>query len=61
LNESMRDTDFGDLIVFSLIILYLIHDIFGLFLIFRSKLFHSEIVDGINDVIDILSLLLGVV
>jgi hypothetical protein len=47
------------IIVFSLIILYLIHDIFGLFLIFRSKLFLNETVGGMKDVIDILSLLLG--
>jgi hypothetical protein len=40
---------------------YLRHDIFGLFLTFRSKLFHNETVDGIKDVKDILSLLLGVV
>jgi hypothetical protein len=46
--------------VFSLI-LDLKHDIFGLFLTFRSKLFHNETVDGIKDVKDILSLLLGVV
>jgi hypothetical protein len=39
----------------------LIHDIFGIFLIFRSKLFHNETVDGIKGVIEILSLLLGVV
>jgi hypothetical protein len=37
------------------------HDIFGLILTFRSKLFHNETVDGIKDVKDILSLLLGVV
>jgi hypothetical protein len=36
-------------------------DIFGLFLTFRSKLFHNETVYGIKDVKDILSLLLGVV
>jgi vacuolar-type H+-ATPase subunit I/STV1 len=46
--------------VFSLI-LGLKHDIFGLFLIFKSQLFHNETVDGIQDTIDILSLLLGVV
>jgi hypothetical protein len=39
----------GDLTVFSLI-LDLKHDIFGLFLTFRSKLFHNETVDGIKDV-----------
>ena len=50
----------GDLTVFSLI-LDLKHDIFGLFLTFRSKLFHNETVDGIKNVKDILSLLLGVV
>jgi hypothetical protein len=42
-------------------VLDLKHDIFGLFLTFRSKLFHNETVDGIKDVKDILSLLLGVV
>jgi hypothetical protein len=36
------------------------HDIFGLFLTFKSKLFHNETVDGMKDVKDILSLLLGV-
>jgi hypothetical protein len=50
----------GGLPVFSLI-LDLKHDIVGLFLTFKSKLFHNETVDGIKDVIDILSLLLGVV
>jgi hypothetical protein len=35
--------------------------IYGLFLIFDSRLFHNEAMDGIKDVIDILSLLLGVV
>ena len=49
-----------DLTVFSLI-LDLKHDIFGLFLTFKSKLFHNETVNGIKDVIDILNLLLGVV
>ena len=43
------------------LILDLKHDIFGLFLIFKSQLFHNETVDGIQDTIDILSLLLGVV
>jgi hypothetical protein len=32
------------------LILDLKHDIFGLFLTFRSKLFHNETVDGIKDV-----------
>jgi hypothetical protein len=31
-----------------------------IFIIFKSKLFHNETVDGIEDVKDILSLLLGV-
>ena len=35
--------------------------IYGLFLIFDSRLFHNETMDGIKDVTDILSLLLGVV
>jgi hypothetical protein len=37
------------------------HDIFRLFIIFKSKFFHVEIVDGINDVVDIMSLPYGVV
>jgi hypothetical protein len=49
----------GDLPVFSLIP-DLKHDIFELFLTVKSKLFHPETVDGIKDVIDILSLLLTV-
>ena len=34
------------------------HDIFELFLIFKSELFYNETVDGIKDAIDILRLLL---
>jgi len=49
----------GVLLVLSLI-LDLNNYIFGLFLIFKSKLFHNETEDGIKDVLDILSLLLGV-
>ena len=38
------------------------HDIFRLFLIFKSKVFHDETVDGIKNVVEIImSLLFGVV
>ena len=43
-----------------LLILDLKHAICGLFLTFKSKLFHNKTVDCTKDVIDILSLLLGV-
>ena len=36
------------------------HDIFRLFIILKSTYFHDETVDGIKNVVDIMSLLFGV-
>jgi hypothetical protein len=49
----------GDLIVFVLNPRFK-HDIFRLFIIFKSKFVHDETVDGIKNVVDIMSLLYGV-
>ena len=62
MGHLIRNKEFIIIIIIKSIslIIDLKHNIFGLFLIFNSKLFHNETVDGIKDVIDILSLLLGV-
>ena len=50
---------FGDLIVF-LFNPRFKHDIFRLFIIFKSNFFHDQTVVGIKNVVDIMSLLFGV-